>query len=81
MLGVLSFLFVDLFALIRAIPLPPGEAVPELPSPAVFKVVTLIQPTVILTIAVGVGCWLAGRVGLHSPVAEAVANGGTFSPS
>lgn len=80
MLGILSFLFVDLYALIAAIPLPPGETVPELPSPAVFKVVTLIQPTVILTIAVGVGCWLAGRVALHAPVAEAAANGEAFFP-
>jgi len=75
MLGILSFLFVDLYALIRAIPLPPGETVPELPSPAVFKIVSLIQPSILLTIAVGIGCWLAGRVALHAPVAEAAANG------
>lgn len=78
MLGVLSFLFVDLYALIAAIPLPPGETVPELPPPAVFKVITLIQPAVIMTFAVAIGCWLAERVALHAPVAEAAANGEVF---
>ncbi|MGB7202719.1 MAG: CPBP family glutamic-type intramembrane protease [Pyrinomonadaceae bacterium] len=75
MLGIASFLFVDLHALIAAIPLPPGESPPELPPPALLKLVSVIQPAAITTLAVAVGCWLAGKVGLHSPAAEAAANG------
>ncbi len=72
MAGVLSFLLVDLSALIAAVPKPAGETI-ELPPPALLKLVSIIQPTVIMTLAVGVGVWLAGRVGLHSPAAEAAA--------
>lgn len=75
MLGVASFLFVDLHALISAIPLPPGEPPPTLPPPLLLKFVSIIQPAVITTLAVAVGCWLSTRVGLHSPAAEAAANG------
>jgi membrane protease YdiL (CAAX protease family) len=74
MLGVLSFLLVDLSALIAALPKPPGEQV-ELPPPWLLKIVSPIQPAVILTIAVLAGTWLAERVGLHSPAAEAAARG------
>lgn len=74
MAGIVSFLFVDLSAVIASMPLPPGETVPELPPPALLKLVTIIQPTVLMTLAVLVGVWLAGRVGLHSPAAEAFAN-------
>ncbi len=78
MLGVASFLFVDLYALIAAIPLPPGEAPPELPPPWLFKIISVIQPAVITTLAVAVGVWLSGKVGLHSPAAEAAADGEPF---
>lgn len=73
--GVLSFLLVDLPALIAAVPLPPGTEVPKL-SPAVFKLLGLIQPTVLITIAILVGNALAGSVGLRAPAAEAWANRG-----
>lgn len=79
--GVLSFLLVDLSALIASIPLPPGEPPVELPHPALLKVVSTIQPTVILTLAVLAGVWLAGRVGLHAPAAEAAARGDGFFPA
>jgi hypothetical protein len=75
MLGVLSFLLVDLEALVRSIPRPAGETPVELPPPVLFKLVTIIQPTVIMTIALLVGIWLASRVGLHAPAAEAAASG------
>ena len=78
MLGVASFLFVDLHALIAAMPLPPGEKVPELPPPGLFKIISVIQPAVITTLAVAVGVWLSTKVGLHSPAAEAAANGEPF---
>jgi hypothetical protein len=72
-LGILSFLLVDLSALIAAMPLPPGEPPPELPPPALLKIASLIQSTVIVSIAVLVGVGLASRVGLHAPAAEAFA--------
>ena len=75
MLGVLSFLLVDLEALARAVPLPEGTPPVELPPAWLFKIISLIQPTVIVTVAVLVGVGLASRVGLHAPAAEAAANG------
>lgn len=79
MLGVLSFLLVDLEALIRAVPLPEGTPPPDLPPMWLFKILSLIQPTVIVTVAVLAGVGLASRVGLHAPAAEAVANGEGFA--
>lgn len=77
MVGILSFLLVDLSALIAAMPQPSGEPV-ELPPLALLKLVSIIQPTVLMTLAVLVGVWLATRVGLHSPAAEALASGENF---
>jgi hypothetical protein len=73
--GVLSFALVDLSALIKTLPQPAGAAPVELPPPALLKVVSLIQPAVLVTLAVFVGTWLAERVGLRSPAAEAAARG------
>lgn len=78
MLGVASFLFVDLSALLAALPQPPGQPPVELPPPALLKLVSVIQPAIITTLAVAVGCWLSTRVGLHAPAAEALANGEGF---
>lgn len=78
MLGIASFLFVDLHALIAAIPLPPGETLPELPPPALFKLISVIQPALLTTLAVAVGVWLGAGVRLHAPAAEAAANGEPF---
>jgi hypothetical protein len=77
-LGVASFLFVDLHALIASMPLPEGVTVPELPPPALFKIISVIQPAVLTTLAAAVGVWLSTKVGLHSPAAEAAANGDPF---
>ncbi len=71
MLGVLSFLFVDLKAFVALIPLPQGTQVPELNW--AFKLLSLIQPSVLVAIATLVGVGLASRVGLHAPAAEAFA--------
>lgn len=76
MAGVLSLLLIDLSAVLAAIPA--GLAPNELPSPAILKIISLIQPTVLLTIAVVTGILLAHRVGLHAAVAEAVARGEGF---
>jgi hypothetical protein len=74
MIGVLSFLLVDLTRLIQLFPLPP-----EVEKPAVtplLKFGSLIQPALLLAIAVLVGTSLARKVSLTSPVAEAIATGG-----
>jgi len=80
MAGVLSFLLVDLSALIAALPLPEGTPPPELPPPALLKLVAIIQPTVLTSLAVVIGIWLAPKVGLHAPAAEAFAEGKPIFP-
>jgi hypothetical protein len=72
--GVLSLLLVDLDELIKILPLPVGTELPL--SIPVLKLLSLIQPAVILSLAVLVGVVLASKVGLSSPVAEAAASGG-----
>jgi len=75
--GVLSFLLVDLNALMAILPIPAGTEIPAI-TPA-LKLLGLIQPTVILSLAVLVGVTIASKVGLSSPVAEAAAGGGQLS--
>jgi hypothetical protein len=77
MAGVLSFLLVDLSALIAAMPQTSGEPV-ALPPPALLKLVSIIQPAALMTLTVLVCVWLANRVGLHSPAAEAFSRGEGF---
>ena len=72
--GVLSLLLIDLDALIKILPIPAGTEIPTI-TPA-LKLLSLIQPAVILSIAVLVGVVLASKVGLSSPVAEAAVSGG-----
>jgi hypothetical protein len=72
--GVISFLLIDLNALIAILPIPPGTEMP-LSIPA-LKLLTVIQQAIILAVAVLVGLVLASKVGLSSPVAEAAASGG-----
>lgn len=72
--GVLSFLLVDLSALLRVLPVPAGTEVPQITP--VLKLLSLIQPTVLVSIAVLVGIVLAPKVGLSSPAAEAAAGSG-----
>ncbi len=74
MAGVGSFLLVDLAALIAHLPLPAGTA-PLQMTPA-MKLLSLLQPAVLLTLAVFIGVMLAAKVGLSSPLAEAAASGG-----
>lgn len=80
MVGILSFLLVDLNALINAIPLPEGKQRPEMPM-WLIQVLAVIQPGVLMTLAVLVGVWLAPKVGLHSPAAEAIAERRPFFPA
>jgi GNAT superfamily N-acetyltransferase len=66
-LGIVSFLLVDLDALIASLPLPAGTEVPTFTP--LLKILSLIQPTVIVAIATLIGVTLAPKVGLSSPVA------------
>lgn len=75
--GVLSFLLVDLKALLALFPVPAGTKIPPV-TPAI-KFLSLIQPTVLLSIAVLIGVALASKVGLSSPVAEAAAGNGQLA--
>jgi hypothetical protein len=73
MVGVVSFLLVDLASLVALFPVPPGSEAPVI-TPAI-KLLSLIQPTVLLAIAIVTGVLLARRVGLSSPFAESLAAG------
>jgi hypothetical protein len=72
--GILSLLLVDLNALIAILPVPAGAEIPTI-TPA-LKLLSLVQPAIILSAAVLVGVALAPRLGLTAPVAEAAAGGG-----
>ena len=71
MVGVLSFLLVDLSTLVSLLRLPPGTEVPKFTP--LLKVLSLIQPSVLMGLAVLLGVNLASKVNLSAPVAEAIA--------
>jgi len=71
--GVLSFLLVDLAALIALVPVPLGSQ-PPVVTPA-LKFLSLIQPAVLLVVAVLTGIVLAPKLGLTAPLAESFAAG------
>ena len=73
--GILSFLLVDLSAVIAMVPPTDGT---KLPSPWLLKVLSLIQPTVLLALAVFGGVSLAPKVNLSAPAFEALARGKSF---
>jgi hypothetical protein len=73
LMGVVSFLLIDVSALIALIPATTND-IPAI-TPA-FKLLSLVQPTLILAVAVLIGVALARRVGLSAPAAEALATGG-----
>jgi hypothetical protein len=71
MTGILSLLLVDLCALLRSLPVTAGKEMPF--PPLIMGVLSLIQPTVLMSLAVVVGTTLAHKVRLSAPVAEAAA--------
>src|SRR6187549_99125 len=73
-IGVVSFLLVDLNALLKSLPIPPETEVPDFTF--TLKLLSLMQPCVLVAIATFVGVLLAPKVGLSAPLAEAIANGG-----
>jgi hypothetical protein len=76
--GVFSFLLVDLSALVALLPVPAGAELPQITP--VIKLLSLIQPAILLALAVLAGVALAQRVGLSSPAAEAAASGNPVWP-
>jgi hypothetical protein len=79
MVGVLSLLLIDLAPLIAALPLSETQT-RELPPPMLLKLLSIVQPTILMTLAVFVGMWLAPRIGLSAPAAEAFAAGEPWLP-
>jgi hypothetical protein len=77
--GVFSFLLVDLSALVALLPVPAGTEIPQITP--VIKLLSLIQPAMLLALAVFSGVALAHRVGLSSPAAEAAASGNPVWPT
>ena len=74
-IGILSFLLlVDLDAFLSTIPFPPGTKIPTFTL--WLRLLSVIQPAIILLVAVLLGVILAPKVGLSSPVAEAAVSGG-----
>lgn len=71
LVGIVSTLLIDLSALVALIP--DTTNIPTI-TPA-LKLLSLVQPTLILAVAVLIGIALAPRVGLSAPAAEALAAG------
>lgn len=78
MTGVLSILLIDLSVLMASLPATAGSEIPF--PPLVVKLIGIVQPSVLLAIAVYVGVRLAPAVGLSAPVAEAVAGDKSLAP-
>src|SRR6266850_7024225 len=74
--GILSFLLVDLSAFLAVLPVTEGARMPF--SLLSLKLLSLIQPTVLLSVAVFVGVSLAPKVGLFTPAFEAWARRDSF---
>ena len=72
-LGVLSLLLVDVSGIITLLPIQADEIPPITPA---LKLLSVVQPTILVAICVFLGVALASKVGLASPVAEAAANRG-----
>src|ERR1700752_2366617 len=68
-IGILSGLFIDVAALAQALPLTAGAPLP-MPIWAI-KLLSLVQPAVIVAAAVLIGGSLASKVSLSAPAFEA----------
>jgi hypothetical protein len=74
--GILSILLIDLSELLAVLPVTEDARMPF--SPLLSKLLSLIQPTVLLSVAVFVGISLAPKVSLSTPAFEAWARGDNF---
>ena len=77
MAGLLSFLLVDLSAFLANLPVAAEAKMPF--SPLLVKLLSIIQTTILMSVAVFVGLALASSVGLSSPAAEAAAGKGNIA--
>ena len=68
----MSVVLVDWSKIIQLVPVEAGTEIPTI-TPA-FRVLSLIQPSIILAVAVLLGIKLAPKAGLSAPLAEAVAS-------
>jgi membrane protease YdiL (CAAX protease family) len=79
MLGNLSLLLIDLSAVAKFVSLSFQAEMPEITP--LIRVLALVQPSVILALAVFVGVKLAPGVGLSAPVAEAFSKSSPIRPA
>lgn len=77
--GAVSFLLVDFGALIALLPAQPGRDYPHFTP--LLKLLSLVQPAVFITLAVLAGRFLAPKVGLTAPAAEAWVQGRPVLPA
>lgn len=77
--GVLSFQLVDLSALIALLPPPLGGAMPF--SFTTLRILAVVQPMVLMTVAIFIGLLLGPKVGLSAPVAASLAQGRPLLPA
>lgn len=76
MTGVLSFLLIDLSAVLANLP---ATARVEMPfHPLIVKLLSILQTAILLSIAIFIGVRLAPLVGLSAPASEALARGNSF---
>lgn len=76
MAGVLSLLLIDLSAVLANLPATAGSEMPF--HPLLIKLLTMVQSSILLSIAIFIGIQLAPLVGLSAPAAEALASGNSF---
>jgi hypothetical protein len=76
MAGVLSVLLIDLSAVLASLPATAGSEMPF--HPLLIKLLSIVQPAILLSIAIFIGIQLARHVGLSAPAAEALAQGNSF---
>lgn len=62
MAGVGSLLLIDIPGLVANVPLPPGTVIP--PFTPALRILSVVQPAVILSLAILAGVALASKVGL-----------------
>ena len=77
--GVVSLLLIDLEELVTALQIRDNSDVP--PITPFIRFLSLVQPTILLALAVYIGVALASKVGLSAPVAEAAAGGAPIGPA
>ena len=79
MAGLLSFLLIDLSAVLANLPASAGLELPF--HPLLIKLLSVVQTAILLSAAILIGVRLAPRVRLSAPAAEALATGNSLVPA